>query len=467
MSHFNRREFIRMSGLGAATAVAGLPGLAPRSALAATSYNIVVVGGGLAGATCARYLRDWGRAEGLDVAVTLIERNGSYASPILSNLVLVGALASAKLDFGYAQLAAAGVKVIRAEVTAIDPGAKRVFVNKGLDSYPYDRLVIAPGIDFDYVNGLEPPQVIAGLEAAIASGRIVPAWKGGPDVALLRKQLTAMPSRRGTFILSIPKAPYRCPPGPYERACVVADYLRKVKGGGQVIVLDANDDIQAEKHTFETAFAAMGVVYVPKAHLSSVSVSNQLWTVVASTGTYSGNVVNVLPRQRAGKALGLIPGDILNGGRFAPVHALTYQASAPGYEDLCIHVVGDAQATGQPKAGHIGNGEAKVCADAIIRMLKLGMPHASTSEYIAALGVGRLPPVVTNSACYSPIKANSAKTASYLTVGYRAEAPGWTPQKIGASLGEAPAPNGDNYEKMFDWAENLFYDTFGVARRIG
>lgn len=466
MSHFNRREFIRVSGLGAATAAAGLPGLAPSSASAAATYNIVVLGGGLAGATCARYLQDWGRVEGLNVVVTLVERNGSYASPILSNLVLVGALGSAKLDFGYSQLATAGVKVVRAEVTAIDPGAKRVFVNNGPDFLAYDRLVIAPGIDFDYVNGQEPPQVIAGLEAAIASGGIVPAWKGGADVARLRKQLTAMPSRRGTFILSIPKAPYRCPPGPYERACVVADYLRKVKGGGRVIVLDANDGIQAEKHTFETAFAAMGIIYVPRAHLSSVAVSNSIWTVVASTGTYSGNVLNVLPRQRAGRVLSLIPGDILNGGRFAPVHALTYQASAPGFEDHCIHVVGDAQATGQPKAGHIGNGEAKVCADAIIKMLKLGMPHASTSEYIAALGNDSLPPVVTNSACYSPIKANSAKTASYLTVGYRTQAPDWTPQRIDASLGEAPSPNGDNYEKMFDWAENLFYDTFGVARRI-
>lgn len=454
MSSINRRDFIRVTGLGAATAATGLPGLV-RKADAATSANVVILGGGFSGATAAKYLVEWARAEGMSLNVTLIDRNATYASPILSNLVLVGKLPESSLNFTYASLA--GVNFVQAEVSDID--TVRQQVTAGGNTYAYDRLILAPGIDFLDTNGLGA--TIVGLREAIETRTIIPAWKGGADVTALKQQLAGVPAGNGVFILSIPKAPYRCPPGPYERACVVADWLNQNRPGAKVIVLDANPDYTAEKHTFSTAFKAMGVDYIPNADLSSVSYANNQWSVIASTGNYVANVLNVLPRQRAGLLLDKIPG-ILNANLFADVHALTYESTRiPG-----VHVIGDAQATPHPKAGHVGNGEAKVCADAILKMIRTNSPD--TAQYIANVGENTLPAVVTNSACYSPIRASTGSTASYLTVGYRADqSNGWVPTKINASLGEAPSPTGDNWKDMFDWAENLFYDTFNVTRNVG
>ena len=467
MSTLNRRDFIRITGLGTVTAATGLPSLGNK-AEAAVTQHIIVIGGGFGGATAAKHLVEWAAADGVSIEVTLIDRNSTYPSPVLSNLVLVGALSKAKLDFPYSSLT--GVNFVQGEVTGID--ASNRVVTAGGKTYTYDRLIVAPGIDFLDTNGAGVP--ITGLQVAINKRTIIPAWKGGSDVVALRNQLTKMPATNPVFILSIPKAPYRCPPGPYERACVVADWLKKNRTNGKVIVLDANPDIMAEKHTFSTAFAAMGVTYIPNAHLSSVSLKKGLWTVIASTGTYNGHVLNVLPRQRAGKVLDLIP-DILDvNTKFAPVHALTYESRTVPF----VHVIGDAHSTaaldpakGQPKAGHIANGEAKACADAIIKMVKLATdakPRLTTSDYIDAVGVNTLPTVVTNSACFSPIKASSAKTASYLTVGYRADSVNdWKIERIESSLGEAPSPSGENWEDMFDWAENLFYDTFNITRNMG
>lgn len=459
MSNVNRRDFMRISGVGlAASATAGQLTF-NKNASAANTFNVVIVGGGFSGASCARYLKQWSATDGVSINVTLIDRNAVYASPILSNLVLVGGLAKTKLDFNYDSLRALGVKVINAEVNGIDTVSRSVAA--GGVQYSYDKLVIAPGIDFDYTNASNNA-VIDGLESAILAKKIIPAWKGGSDVEALRQQMVNAPSG-STYILSIPQAPYRCPPGPYERACVVADWLKKNKNG-KVIVLDANSAIQAEANTFTNAFAKAGnVTYVPSSHLLSVAKSVTNWTVVATTGTYSGQVLNVLPRQRAGKVLDLIPA-ILAGGRFAPVHGLTYESLVPGFAG--VHVIGDAQGTPQPKAGHIGNGEGKVCAEALISMLKYSF--ADTQAYLNGAGSGNVPPVVTNSACYSPITASSSKTASYLTAGYRTDinSVNWSPVKIVESVGEAPSPTGDNFSKMYSWATNLFNDTFAITRSM-
>lgn len=458
MNNLNRRDFIRITGLGAATAATGLSSL-NRRAKAESPQNIVIVGGGFAGATAAKYLVEWAAAEGLLLNVTLIDRNSTYSSPILSNLVLVGKLSKAKLDFTYTSLK--GVNFVRAEVTSIEAAEnrRRVWTSSG-QYFDYDRLVLAPGIDFLDTDG-EGNQ-IAGLQTALDDGTIIPAWKGGAEVLALRNQLLSMPTKNPIFILSIPKAPYRCPPGPYERACVVADWLKKNRKNGKVIVLDANPGITAEKDTFSAAFNALGVEYKQDASLTEVSFDkdSKLWTVNWTTGTSTGHVLNVLPRQRSGKVLNLIP-EILKGGLFAPVHGLTYEST----EIPFIHVIGDAQATSHPKAGHVGNGEGKVCANAIIEMLRTRTE--TTAAYIEKIGKDNIPPVVTNSACYSPIKASSAMTASYLTVGYRAMAPDWVPIKDVATVGEASAPNADNWEDMLEWAENLYYDTFNVIRNVG
>ena len=208
--------------------------------------RVVVVGGGMGGASVAKYLRAWG---GANVEVTLIEKELRYTSNILSNLVLTGAVGMTSLYFDYAKLKANyGVKVVQGEVTAVDTVTKRVhYLVAGRSAFvDYDRLVIAPGIDFLYPPGL------AGNPAA--QNEIVHAWKAGPQTEKLRSQLLAMPTG-GRFVMTIPPKPYRCPPGPYERACVVADWVKKNKGSAaRVTVLDANPDITAEVHTFTQAF---------------------------------------------------------------------------------------------------------------------------------------------------------------------------------------------------------------------
>ena len=175
--------------------------------------RVVVVGGGFGGATAARYLKMWGG----NVDVTLVERNAEFVSCPISNLVLGGNKQMADITRGYDGLKAMGVKMVQGEVIAIDPAGKKVRLAGGSE-LPYDRLVLSPGIDFmsDQVGGLQP---------ALDSGRIVHAWKAGPQTVALRRQLEAMPDG-GVFAISIPKVPYRCPPGPYERACMVASYLQ-------------------------------------------------------------------------------------------------------------------------------------------------------------------------------------------------------------------------------------------------
>jgi len=243
----------------------------------------------------------------------------------------------------------------------------------------------------------------------------------------------------GLFIMTIPPKPYRCPPGPYERACVVADYLKRTKPGSKVIILDANPGIVAEAETFTKAFTQThaGVIeYHPNVALLAVD-SNQR---IAKTniGDFKADVLNVIAPQKAG---GIVTSaGLTTDGRWAPVNPLNYESTIPGMSG--IHIIGDSQGTGQPKSGHIANAEAKVCADAILR---------------AFAGEAPDPAPMTNSACYSPITAN---TASWLTAVYAYNPATKTMDLVPASFGEAASPTKDNYEDMFDWAANLFADTF-------
>ena len=391
--------------------------------------RVVVVGGGMAGATVAKFLRLWGGA-GIDV--TLIERETVYTSNILSNLVLNGNVAMNSLYFDYAKLRTNyGVKVLQANVLSIDPVRREVgYSQNGVPGKAaYDRLVVAPGIDFDFPPGLTTP------EAQLA---VPHAWKAGAQTLALRDQLRAM-APGGTFILSIPAKPYRCPPGPYERACVVADWLQRNKPGSKVLVLDANPSITAEVATFTQAFNVTyrGIVtYVPNATVTSVDVAGR--NVNTTMGPFHGDVLNVIPPHRAGSILagtGLVNDAA---GRFAVVDVLSYESTAI----RGIHVIGDAAATTQPKAGHIANQEAKVCADAIVR---------------AFAGQAPDPAPVTNSACYSPISATSA---SWLTAVFAYDPVSRTMVAVPASSGEANGPSGDHYQDMFVWFNTLMTDSF-------
>lgn len=417
MNHLHRRDFLKL--VGAAAAVATVPKIA-RGAIAAP--RVVVVGGGFAGATAAKYLRHWGKSA---VDVTLVDANPTHVSCILSNLVVNGSLGMSNITFGFDTLRQKyGVKPVQGNVVSVDSVNRTVRLASGT-VLPYDRLVLAPGIDFDTIPGLNPS--------------LVPhAWIAGPQTTLLKNQLVAMPTG-GTFVMTIPAAPYRCPPGPYERACVIADYLRRKKGRAKIIVLDANPGIMAEKETFTRAFTQKykgTLEYYSGVTLTEVDSKNRV--AKTNLGNIKGNVLNVIPRQRAGKivtAAGLANDA---SGRWAGVDPLSYESTAiPN-----IHIIGDSQATGQPKAGHIANGEAKICADAILRLFNGEQPD---------------PAPQTNSACYSPI---TSKEASWLTGAFAYDPASRTMKAVPAAAGEAVEWNSGNYEKMFDWAVNLFSDTF-------
>ena len=258
-----RRDFLRYLGAGLALGTS-LPLLESFAASKPTmpgntgiNGRVVVIGGGMAGTTVAKYLRFWG---GTGVQVTLIEPNPQYYSNIFSNMVLTGERTLAQLTYNYNALKTNyGVKVEPYSVTAIDPQLNKVTLNSG-KTISYDRLVIAPGIDFYALP-------ITGTPTARA--KVVHAWKAGAQTLTLQKQIAAM-TNKDSYILTIPAKPYRCPPGPYERACVVADYLKRVKKGGKVIVLDANPGIQAEVENFTKAFTSIHkdtITYVPAATL--------------------------------------------------------------------------------------------------------------------------------------------------------------------------------------------------------
>lgn len=414
MNSLSRRHFLKL--IGTSTALAATPTLL--KAQTAASGRVVIVGGGFAGATAAKYLRHW---SGGNVAVTLVDANPAHVSCILSNLALNDSLRLPQITFNYEALKQKyGVTVEAGRAVGAANGQLHL---EGGRKLAYDRLILAPGIDFTPVSGLD-------IE------RIPHAWQAGPQTTLLKNQLKDMPPG-GVFVLTIPPAPYRCPPGPYERACLVADYLKKNKPGSKVIVLDANPKIMAEEHTFTTAFyqTHAGIIeYHPNVLLNAVDSTNR--TAITSQGDFSASVLNVLPPQKAGTIVSDL--GLTGGGNWAPVDPLTYESTvAKG-----IHIIGDSQGTSQPKSGHIANSEAKVCADAILRAFAGELPD---------------PAPTTNSACYSPI---TAKTASWLTAVFAYDPETRAMKLVPEAFGEAPEATEENYEKMFDWASNLFADTF-------
>ncbi|MBU1668941.1 NAD(P)/FAD-dependent oxidoreductase [bacterium] len=399
--------------------VSSLFAITPSIANAATIPHIVVVGGGFSGATCAKYLKMWG---GSSVDVTIIEPNATYVSPILSNLVLNGQKTTANLSFTYGTYSSKySINMVHSTVNSVDKTNQSLTLANG-NTVKYDKLVLAPGIDFIKTNDYDIT-------------KIPHAWKAGEQTNLLKAQIDAMVDG-DTFTMTIPAAPYRCPPGPYERACVVADYLKNTKGYSncKVVVLDANAKIIVEEETFAATFASYGVDYRPSTTPTAVNDTTKTvtYTEGGTSKTLSSTVLNVIPNQKAAPVI-FTAG--VNSGNWAPINPLSYESVL----NSGIYIIGDSQATGQPKAGHIGNSEAKVCADAILRTLSGVALYASPK---------------TNSACYSP---TSATSASWLTGVYKYDA---TTQTMVSSSFEAGAPSTSNYAKMFNWSGNLFSDTF-------
>jgi len=352
----DRRSFLKLVGAGAgAVGAVSLPMIGQAAELMPKSgKRVVVIGGGYGGTIAAKYIRMMDKS----IEVVMIERNDHFVSCPFSNLYIGGVLPDLNaLTITYDKLAANhGVKVVQAEVTAIDPAGKSVTTSKG--TIAYDRLVVSPGIDFrlDEMKGYDA-----------AAMEVMPhAWKAGPQTVLLRKQLVAMKDG-GTVVMTVPLAPYRCPPGPYERASMIAHYLKKNKPKSKIVMLDANPDITSKGGLFKKGWKDNyeGIIdYRPAKKVTEVD-AKAMAVMVEGLEEVKGDVINVIPPQRAGQiavAAGLV-GDDKN---WCPVNATTFEST----KHAGIHVIGDASIAGaMPKSGYSANSEAKICATNVVALL--------------------------------------------------------------------------------------------------
>ena len=425
MSH-SRRDFIKAGGaIAAGSSLFGCAGMTTRSA-----PRVVVVGGGFGGATCARYIRMW---SGNKIDVTLVERNDSFISCPLSNLVLGGTRNLADLTVAYQTLSRNhGVTVMRDEAVAIDPAKRQVRLAGGA-VLPYDRLVVAPGVDMQYDS-------IPALNNADAQSRVLHAWKAGEQTVRLRRQLEEMPDG-GIFVMHIPRAPYRCPPGPYERACQVAWYFRERKPRSKVLILDANEDVQSKKGLFMAAWNGpyKGLIeYRPNSTLLDVNLAGSTAKLEFDDVKYT--VLNVIPPQRAG-AIAREGGMANANSRFCQVDFRTFESTAQPN----IHILGDAiqPAPAMPKSGHMANQHGKVAAGAIVALLSGQQPVAE--------------PVVANT-CYSFI---DDKTVVHVSSVHRYNAEKKTMEAVAGSGGLSAAPSEVEAQYAFAWARNIWSDTLG------
>jgi sulfide dehydrogenase [flavocytochrome c] flavoprotein chain len=355
-----RRTFLKTGGalatvstLSACATQGGAPAVA-----GVAKPKVVVVGGGFGGATAAKYVAKFSDGK---VDVTLVERGDAFISCPLSNLVVGGSKQLADIAVPYDGLNKYGIRRVRGEAIGIDPGKRFLRMADG-SQIPYDRLILSPGVDFMYNE-------LAGLNNAAAQAKVLHAWKAGNETVALRKQLEAMPDG-GVFAMHIPKAPYRCPPGPYERACQVAWYFKNAKPKSKVIILDGNEDIVSKKGLFTKAWNEnyKGLVeYRNNQTLLDVDVATL--TAKLEFGDQKANVLNVIPPMRAGQIARTF-GMANANGRWCNVDFLTYESTAIAN----IHIIGDAIqiAPGMPKSGHMANQHAKVCAAAVVDLLMKG-----------------------------------------------------------------------------------------------
>lgn len=367
--HLSRREFC-----GAAVGAAALA--FPRPSFAQSAARIVVIGGGFGGASCARALKQIDAK----LQVTLVEPNRTFTACPFSNTVIAGLRSIEAQQFTYDKIAANGVTVIAQAATRIDPQARTAGLADGT-SLAYDRLVLAPGIDlrFDALPGYD--------EAAAA--KMPHAWKAGEQTLLLRKQLEAMDDG-GLVVIAAPANPYRCPPGPYERACLIAYYLKTKKPRSKLLILDAKDAFSKQR-LFQNAWKEL---YPGLVEWISLSQGGKVNAVDASTntlitdfGNHTAQVANVIPPQRAGR-IAAIAGVADNTG-WCAIDPVTFESkSVPN-----IHVIGDACIAGMmPKSAFSANAQAKACAGAVATLLAGGTPAApkliNTCYSLAAPGYG-------------------------------------------------------------------------------
>ncbi len=363
MTAFDRRDFLKVLGAAgfATTGVGGL--LYPLKAFAGASGKVVVVGGGFGGATCARYLKRWGP----NLDVTLVERDSKYMTCPFSNEVLAGDLDISKITHDYSAFAGAGIKVVHDEVTGIDAGGKSISLKNG-SKVGFDKLVLSPGIAFKW-GAIENDQ--AATQMAMPH-----AWKAGEQTLLLRKQLMAMKDG-GTLIIVPPKKPFRCPPGPYERASLMAHYLKVNKPKSKILIVDANPthSKQAAFHEgWKKEYGGM-IEWIKDTDGGVItSVDPKSMTLQNDFGDeYKGDVINLIPYQKAGALVE--NAGLTNKDGWCTVDMGTFESA----EAKDVHIIGDACVAGaMPKSGHSAASQAKNCAAAIVSGLAGSAPPEPT-----------------------------------------------------------------------------------------
>ena len=344
-----RRDFLKVAG---AASLVGCATPTPSKA------RVVVIGGGYGGATAAKYIRLWDPS----IDVVLVERDAGFVSCPISNLVLAGYSSMDEISRGYDGLRRHGVTVVRDEVTALDASRKSVKLASGAD-INYERLIVSPGVDFTFSD-------VQGYESAMQAGAVLHAWKAGPQTVALRRQLEQM-SDGGVYILSVPMAPYRCPPGPYERASMVAAYFKQAKPRSKVLVLDANPDVTSKGPLFKRAWTDLypGILEF-RGNAKVIGVERG--AVRTDFETIRGDVLNVVPPHRAGD-IAMKSGLITTNNRWCDVDWRTMESKAV----KGVHVIGDAtlSASGMPKSGSMANNHAKIAAAAVVELLNGRAPQ--------------------------------------------------------------------------------------------
>ena len=423
----DRRHFIGQS----AAALGLIGGFSTQARANLQKAEILVIGGGYGGATAAKYMRLFSNNT---ARVTLIEPNTSFISCPMSNLVIGGSRTMAEITSPYDTLSKRhGINIIKDSVVSIDPTQKTVKLASG-KSLRYDKAVVSPGISLN-MNTIE------GLAQANKAGVTLQAWKAGAETVALHKQVAAM-REGGTYVISIPEAPYRCPPGPYERACQVASYLKQHNSKGKVLILDANQDVVSKAGLFKKVWAeqyAGMIEYLPKHNVVGVDAKNKVVKLEVQDDV-KADVLNLLPQMAAGE-IAVKTGLANSNGRWVNVNYINFESTA----QKDIHVLGDSIqiAPLMPKSGHMANSHAKVAAAAIVAEL-------SGWEINPA-------PVLTNT-CYSFV--NSREVVHVASV-HQYNAAEKTFKTVPGSGGLSPAPTVLEGIYAWGWAHNIWADSLG------
>ena len=424
-NNFQRRSFLQSA---VALSLLGLTACASTSI--PSRAKVVVIGGGYGGATAAKYVR---LLSDYKIDVVLIEPDQAFISCPISNLVLSGAKQMADITTSYAGLAGNhGVTVVRDYASAIDTARKTVTLAGGA-TIIYDKLVVSPGVELMFGS-------VEGLQQANVSGQVLQAWKGGPETVALRKQLEAMPDG-GVYAITIPEAPYRCPPGPYERASVIAGYFKAVKPRSKVLILDANPDVTSKGPLFKKVWAEQykGIIEYRGQH-KAVGVDAKAGVIRFDVqDDVKADVVNVLPSMRAGTIAVQAGLNNQANNRWCGVNFLTFESTAA--KD--VYVLGDSiqVAPAMPKSGHMANNHGKVAAAAIVAEL-------SGWEVNPA-------PMLTNT-CYSFVDNRKVIHVASVHEYVAAEK---TFKAVAGSGGVSAGPTELEGDYALSWARNIWADT--------